>query len=108
MNGQSCLTCGCTDERACLGGCCWLNVEETVCTACFISFFRRLVRAWRKSDGAMPIRAADLLAEYCIADSEINRDRLVKQANELAKANGVALLWLQDVKPKEATHRRCG
>lgn len=30
----TCVSCGCTNERACPGGCAWADVEETVCTGC--------------------------------------------------------------------------
>lgn len=30
-----CRQCGCTDERACPEGCCWVDAEETKCSACF-------------------------------------------------------------------------
>ena len=29
---RSCRVCGCTDNRACAGGCCW--VEYDLCSAC--------------------------------------------------------------------------
>ena len=32
INGQRCLVCGCSDERACPGGCMW--VEPGLCSAC--------------------------------------------------------------------------
>jgi hypothetical protein len=31
-SGWVCRVCGCTDERACPGGCCW--VEKNLCSAC--------------------------------------------------------------------------
>lgn len=31
---RRCEVCGCSDERACLGGCGWLALEVDVCTAC--------------------------------------------------------------------------
>ena len=32
--GGMCLICGCTDARACLGGCVWENDDRNLCTAC--------------------------------------------------------------------------
>lgn len=29
-----CRFCGCTDERACRGGCWWADATRTVCSAC--------------------------------------------------------------------------
>jgi len=30
----SCQLCGCTDERACPGGCSWVSVDPPLCSAC--------------------------------------------------------------------------
>lgn len=29
-----CRVCGCTDDRACAGGCYWVNSEHDLCSAC--------------------------------------------------------------------------
>jgi hypothetical protein len=29
-----CRRCGCTDKYACLGGCCWADETQTLCTMC--------------------------------------------------------------------------
>lgn len=29
-----CRACGCTDERACEGGCAWVDVDHTLCSTC--------------------------------------------------------------------------
>ncbi len=31
---RSCRVCGCTDERACFGGCYWVDEEDDICSAC--------------------------------------------------------------------------
>lgn len=31
---RTCRVCGCTDDRACLGGCWWVNEEEDLCSSC--------------------------------------------------------------------------
>lgn len=31
---RTCRVCGCTDERACLGGCWWLDDQDDVCSSC--------------------------------------------------------------------------
>lgn len=50
----TCRICGCTDRRACLGGCYWVDGENTLCSACEgrldgsftdADFFRRCVAA---------------------------------------------------------------
>lgn len=30
----TCCVCGCTDTRACPGGCSWMNAERTLCSGC--------------------------------------------------------------------------
>jgi hypothetical protein len=30
----TCIVCGCTDARACPGGCFWIDEEHTLCSAC--------------------------------------------------------------------------
>jgi hypothetical protein len=30
-----CIVCGCTEERACPGGCSWVSVNPPKCSACF-------------------------------------------------------------------------
>lgn len=31
---RACRVCGCTDDRACLGGCWWINDEDDLCSSC--------------------------------------------------------------------------
>lgn len=31
---RTCRVCGCTDERACLGGCWWLDDQDDICSSC--------------------------------------------------------------------------
>jgi len=31
----TCRVCGCTEERACPGGCAWADATETLCTRCY-------------------------------------------------------------------------
>ena len=30
----TCMVCGCTDDRACPGGCSWVDERQTICSAC--------------------------------------------------------------------------
>jgi hypothetical protein len=30
-----CIACGCTEERACVGGCSWVSIRPPKCSACF-------------------------------------------------------------------------
>ena len=34
-DGLACIACGCTNERACRGGCCWVSHQPPKCSACF-------------------------------------------------------------------------
>jgi hypothetical protein len=34
---QRCIGCGCTDDRACPGGCYWVGKNPPVCSACIQS-----------------------------------------------------------------------
>ena len=34
----TCGVCGCTDDRACVGGCAWADEDRMLCTACSASF----------------------------------------------------------------------
>lgn len=34
MDERKCRVCGCTDERACSGGCAWVKGEPDLCTLC--------------------------------------------------------------------------
>jgi hypothetical protein len=34
MTGGLCGSCGCTDARACPGGCVWANASATLCSRC--------------------------------------------------------------------------
>lgn len=31
----TCAVCGCTDDRACEGGCSWIHENHTLCSACY-------------------------------------------------------------------------
>lgn len=31
---RTCVSCNCTDDRACLGGCAWINDNDDLCTTC--------------------------------------------------------------------------
>lgn len=42
----ACRWCGCTYERACAGGCSWVNRQQTLCSGC-----EPLDRAMRTSEG---------------------------------------------------------
>lgn len=32
--GLACKVCGCTDDRACPGGCYWVSLDPPLCSAC--------------------------------------------------------------------------
>ena len=33
-SGAGCIYCGCTDDRACPGGCSWTHGDEKICSRC--------------------------------------------------------------------------
>jgi hypothetical protein len=53
-----CRYCRCTEQRACPGGCAWLDVESTVCSSppCFAKFSEDLDRAF--SDAVRDVDAS--------------------------------------------------
>lgn len=68
---SKCIVCGCTDERACPGGCDWANDDPPVCTTCVPAWlFARLwdVVAHLEPQAGGPIAGAikDLRADYAI------------------------------------------
>lgn len=32
----ACGTCGCTEDRACPGGCAWYSTDPPLCTKCYV------------------------------------------------------------------------
>lgn len=34
---RTCRNCGCTDDRACFGGCAWVSETEDLCTSCALT-----------------------------------------------------------------------
>ncbi len=34
-DGLSCIACGCTNARACAGGCYWVSLDPLSCSGCF-------------------------------------------------------------------------
>ncbi len=40
---RDCITCGCTDLRACAGGCSWASINPPVCSRCTASGFLHMV-----------------------------------------------------------------
>lgn len=32
--GPACVRCGCTDDRACPGGCSWVSLDPPICSRC--------------------------------------------------------------------------
>jgi hypothetical protein len=50
-----CRFCGCREDRACPGGCAWLDVAQTVCTAC-----RAIAVAW----AALPSRRPSMVRAF--------------------------------------------
>jgi hypothetical protein len=83
MRGErKCLICGCVEERACEGGCAWVDENVDLCTACCLKVpiavlvkeqareiaLRRNVYRRKVRSGAMPLAEATkhLAAGYAI------------------------------------------
>lgn len=46
--GPACVVCGCTEERACDGGCSWVMSRPPLCSAC-VAFGQRIattIKRW--------------------------------------------------------------
>jgi hypothetical protein len=50
-----CRDCGCTDDKACPGGCAWYSKSPPVCTSCYVkkqtAGGRAALKAFRKAFG---------------------------------------------------------
>jgi len=57
-----CTGCGCTDEKACPGGCCWVSMDPPLCSACEDEANTLLDQEWVGSPGPLKI-------EHCPASS---------------------------------------
>ena len=65
-----CRICGCTDERACPGGCHWMDAQHTVCSACEDRVLAII---------SPPKKAADVVRQLVAA--ETNRNVLAAAAD---------------------------
>jgi len=61
VSSGTCRVCGCTDARACLGGCAWVDPEHTVCSACLD---RRFYIAKGRASGAGATQLVDRRTGY--------------------------------------------
>lgn len=59
MSAGTCRICGCTDDRACEGGCSWANEGHTICSTCQdASLLAMSLRAlFRQLDALAPERS---------------------------------------------------
>lgn len=118
MNGEPagiCIGCGCTDDRACVGGCWWLRVDRAlqvgVCSEC-----ADLVPLWdagartppvevvvRYSGGAYNVRAGRLHGS-----STCNQERAVRHlAEKLFPGRPLQLAHLNPTAPWNEPQRWC-
>lgn len=56
-----CRVCGCTDARACPGGCAWADAAHTLCTSCAPADQRFVTQIFECADGALLLLFALLL-----------------------------------------------
>lgn len=66
FEGASCRVCGCTEDNACAGGCCWVPDpgQGELCSSCLVLVYRALGRLLRREadpvDRAILARFADV------------------------------------------------
>ena len=58
---QKCRVCVCTQNRACPGGCYW--VEEDLCAACNIIVIKKLVMTYESEDRVITKSETEVIAE---------------------------------------------
>jgi hypothetical protein len=61
---RRCALCGCTDWKACPGGCAWLTGSIDVCTACRPGSSAEADAAWRAQLAAMPPACRTAIEEW--------------------------------------------
>lgn len=104
MIGQPCWICECTDEHACAGGCWWIDADETVCSACFESFFLRRI-ATESANAKVAVCLDQLLADFQITKNPVNIGSVRRIATDLAFAAGIRIIWQLEAKETKSAHR---
>lgn len=52
----TCLKCGCTEERACRGGCSWIDEQEDLCNRCALELVKGPIEPATLAEAAILIR----------------------------------------------------
>lgn len=81
-----CRGCGCTDDHACPGGCCW--IEPDLCSAC-------ADRTRAESDAALEVEWEEAVAHFTSMDSE-RVQRLVNLLSKNDRAHRTRVRELSD------------
>ncbi len=76
IQAGQCLQCGCTDERACPGGCIWANVTATLCSRCAQgreaapAVAAEHMGGWYEGDSYASVTPEQLAGMYPLGDDE--------------------------------------
>ncbi len=96
-----CVFCGCTDDHACEGGCLWVNVQHTLCSACVPSSnLETLVQVCKAIQ-----RAHESLFSQCCSNPIFNTWGTQVDVTELNNANVVAQRALRLIEPRPMTKK---
>jgi hypothetical protein len=69
-----CVGCGCTDDRACVGGCSWVRDEPPICSVCWAEFEPIFAHGPLPLDGlAIPEGRASRVADALLAMMGVDR-----------------------------------
>ena len=86
---RTCLRCGCTDSRACPGGCSWIDGEIDVCSTCIDVHDVVADEVWSERHRQDALRLAGKIPFTCADRTVPAKDKLavvVEEVGEIAEA----------------------
>jgi hypothetical protein len=86
---EKCIECGCTENRACAGGCSW--VAPNYCSACTTdnALKERFITHWRKTFGSYDGRELEPMMIFQLLQREKNISGAIGYSNGLAQAEDI-------------------
>lgn len=89
MKKQKCIECGCTDNKACKGGCSW--IAPNYCSACATdsALQKRFIEHWKKTFGSYDGREVEPLEIFQFMQREKNISGAIGYSNGLAQAEHI-------------------
>ena len=86
---QKCIECGCTDARACVGGCSW--IAPNYCSRCATdeALMERFIEHWRKVFGSYDGREIEPKEIFQFIQREKNISGAIGYSNGLAQAEDI-------------------